>query len=67
MGVDGWIKWNKARDGQRVCERKGRKTTRASFGSRSVLLPSSWTSLVAGVNYWDCTRTHADKCSHTRT
>lgn len=66
-----WINMNKARDGRRVCQRRvrqrGWERFLADFGSCSVLLPSSWTSLVAGVNYWDCTHTHADQCVHTGT
>lgn len=67
MGGSRWIK----RKTERVCRRRGRQRGwerfLADFGSRSVLLPSSWTSLVAGVNYWDCTHTHADTCAHTGT
>lgn len=69
--VEGRIKMNKERDGRRVCRwrarQRGWERFLAVFGSRSVLLPSSWTSLVAGVNYWDCTHTHADKCMRTGT
>lgn len=70
-GVVGRIEMNKARDRSGVCQRRGRQRGwerfLAALGSLSVLLPSSWTSLVAGVNYWDCTHTHADKCAHTGT
>lgn len=54
------IKWA----GRRWCRRGERERRtgwglfQADFGSCSVLLQSSWTSLVAGVNYWDWTHTH---------
>lgn len=49
---DGWRRIERRMEG----DRGGRERSLAAFGSRSVLSPSSWTSLVAGVNYWDWTR-----------
>lgn len=67
MGGPRWIK----REAEGECRRRERQSGweqfLAEFGSRSVLLPSSWTSLVAGVNYWDCTHTHTRTWVYTHT
>lgn len=68
-GGSRWIKCDMEQEPARGERQRGCEQFLADFGSRSVLLPSSWTSLVAGVNYWDCTHIHtqAEECTHVHT